>query len=81
MRWRWWGRSFTYPCGTGNYKVLMDQYRLVTDVFLMLKPQYQRVIADITRRMGAGMAEFIPKEVLLSPGSCCRLHNALHAPL
>ena len=32
-------------------------------MFESLGSQYQDVILDITQRMGAGMAEFIPKEV------------------
>jgi farnesyl-diphosphate farnesyltransferase len=35
------------------------------DVFLSLEPGFQEVIADITRRMGEGMAEFIQREVRL----------------
>jgi farnesyl-diphosphate farnesyltransferase len=57
-------RKFTYPCGTKNYLVLMQEYPRVTDVFLSLRPEYQTVIADITRRMGHGMAEFIEREVV-----------------
>lgn len=42
----------------------MDEYPKVTSVFLGLKTPYQKVIADITKRMGAGMAEFIEREVV-----------------
>lgn len=31
------------------------------DVFLSLDDEYQRVIADICRKMGAGMADFVEK--------------------
>jgi hypothetical protein len=41
----------------------MKEYPLVVDAFLQLKPEYQKVIEQITREMGEGMAEFIPKEV------------------
>eukprot|EP00891_Asterochloris_glomerata_P003150 jgi/Astpho2/3150/Aster-03429 len=56
-------KSFTVQCGSGHYKRLMEQYPRVTEVFLTLKPEYQKVIAEITNRMGAGMAKFIEKEV------------------
>uniref|UniRef100_A0A7S0N0L4 Squalene synthase n=1 Tax=Pyramimonas obovata TaxID=1411642 RepID=A0A7S0N0L4_9CHLO len=56
-------RSFVMDVGTGEYNRLMKEYPLVVDAFIQLKPEYQDVIAEITRRMGAGMAEFIPKEV------------------
>jgi hypothetical protein len=32
------------------------------DAFLNLHEDYQVAIADVTKRMGAGMAEFIEKE-------------------
>lgn len=50
-------------CGTGHYRNLMEKYPLVTDVFLSLDHEYQRVIEDICKKMGNGMADFIPKEV------------------
>lgn len=50
-------------CGYGEYVRLMDHFATVVDVFLGLDEQFQQVIADITRRMGEGMAEFIQKEV------------------
>jgi len=50
-------------CGTGHYKHLMAQFNTVVEVFLDLDEQYQDVIADITRRMGEGMADFIQREV------------------
>jgi len=57
-------RSFKMDCGAGEYTRLMKEYPLVVDAFLGLKPEYQKVIADITKRMGAGMSEFIPKQVV-----------------
>mmetsp|Transcript_25712 Transcript_25712/g.43085 ORF Transcript_25712/g.43085 Transcript_25712/m.43085 type:complete len:469 (-) Transcript_25712:309-1715(-) len=57
-------RSFVMECGTGEYKRLMKEYPLVVDAFLQLKPEYQKVIEQITKEMGEGMAEFIPKEVV-----------------
>ncbi|KAL3150785.1 hypothetical protein ABBQ32_000552 [Trebouxia sp. C0010 RCD-2024] len=56
-------RQFKYQCGYGAYIRLMNQYPRVTDVFLRLNPKYQQVIADITRRMGDGMAKYIQQEV------------------
>ncbi|KAL6758365.1 farnesyl-diphosphate farnesyltransferase [Haematococcus lacustris] len=56
-------RGFTLPCGYNHYKRLMAQFGTVVDVFLSLDPAFQLVIANITRRMGEGMAEFITKEV------------------
>ncbi|KAK9815785.1 hypothetical protein WJX72_009464 [[Myrmecia] bisecta] len=56
-------RSWKMSCGQGSYVRLMEHYPNVTDVFLGLDMSYQKVIADITRRMGAGMAEFIEKDV------------------
>lgn len=52
-------RGFTMSCGYGHYVRLMRRFDTVVDVFLSLEPGFQAVIADITRRMGAGMAEFI----------------------
>ncbi|KAI8477155.1 MAG: farnesyl-diphosphate farnesyltransferase [Monoraphidium minutum] len=51
--------GFSMQCGYGHYVRLMREFGTVVDVFLSLEPGFQAVIADITRRMGAGMAEFI----------------------
>jgi len=56
--------TYKYPCGEKYYKILMDEYPKVTDVFLKLKKPYQDAIADITKRMGAGMSNFIKREVI-----------------
>jgi farnesyl-diphosphate farnesyltransferase len=64
-----WCRKFTMQCGAGHYKQLMAQFNIVTEVFLSLEEQYQEVIADITKRMGAGMADFIQQEVRMNCGS------------
>lgn len=55
-------------CGYKHYKRLMAHFGKVVNVFLSLETDQQHVIADITRRMGYGMAEFIEKEV------CCLVH-------
>lgn len=56
-------RSWSMSCGGGHYVALMENYPLVSDAFLSLDHEYQRVIEDICKRMGNGMADFIPKEV------------------
>ncbi|CAA7400074.1 unnamed protein product [Spirodela intermedia] len=56
-------KNWHFSCGTKDYKVLMDKFDLVSTAFLELDRSYQEVIEDITRRMGAGMAKFICKEV------------------
>ncbi|KAG9439012.1 hypothetical protein H6P81_019177 [Aristolochia fimbriata] len=56
-------REWHFSCGTKDYKVLMDQFHLVADAFSELGRGYQEAIEDITKRMGAGMAKFICKEV------------------
>ena len=54
--------TFTLACGYGPYVDLMKRYPEVAAVFNGLEPGYAAVIADITRRMGAGMADFIEKD-------------------
>ncbi|KAG8655889.1 squalene synthase isoform X1 [Manihot esculenta] len=56
-------REWHFSCGTKDYKVLMDQFHHVSTAFLELGKSYQEAIEDITKRMGAGMAKFICKEV------------------
>ncbi|TKV90716.1 hypothetical protein SEVIR_9G047000v4 [Setaria viridis] len=56
-------RNWHYSCGTNNYRVLMDNFHHVSTAFLELGEGYQKAIEEITRRMGAGMAKFICKEV------------------
>lgn len=56
-------RDWHFSCGTKEYKVLMDQFHHVSTAFLELGKNYQEAIEDITKRMGAGMAKFICKEV------------------
>ncbi|ONM10468.1 Squalene synthase 1 [Zea mays] len=58
-----YNRDWHYSCGTNHYKVLMDKFHLVSTAFLELGQGYQKAIEEITRRMGAGMAKFICKEV------------------
>ncbi|KAH9605354.1 hypothetical protein KSS87_000153 [Heliosperma pusillum] len=56
-------RDWHFSCGTKHYKVLMDEFHHVSTAFLELDRGYQEAIEDITKRMGAGMAKFICKEV------------------
>ncbi|XP_015892440.2 squalene synthase 2 [Ziziphus jujuba] len=56
-------RDWHFSCGTKEYKVLMDQIHHVSTAFLELGEGYKEAIEDITKRMGAGMAKFICKEV------------------
>lgn len=64
-------------CGYGHYVALMAQFDTVVDAFLELEAGMQGVIADITRRMGHGMADFIDEEVkwaeqyALGAFACC----------
>ncbi|CAN1745557.1 Squalene synthase 2 [Linum perenne] len=55
--------EWQFSCGTKDYKVLMDEFHHVSTAFLELGRGYQEAIEDITKRMGAGMAKFILKEV------------------
>lgn len=56
-------RGWNMTCGTGDYADLMQNYHLVTSVFMELDTEYQRVIEDICRQMGNGMADFIVMDV------------------
>ena len=62
-------------CGYGHYVRLMEHLGTVIDVFLGLEPHFQEVIADITQRMGEGMAEFIQRDV--SAVKCNMLCNTV----
>ncbi|KAK9677804.1 hypothetical protein RND81_11G168700 [Saponaria officinalis] len=56
-------RDWHFSCGTKHYKVLMDEFHHVSTAFMELDRGYQEAIEDITKKMGAGMAKFICKEV------------------
>nr|AND81099.1 ayame triterpene biosynthesis protein 4 [Botryococcus braunii] len=56
-------RSWSMDCGDAKYRTLMMQYPLVTQVFLSFTPGEKKVITDITRRMGNGMADFIDEGI------------------
>nr|A0A142ZC57.1 RecName: Full=Lycopaoctaene synthase; AltName: Full=Squalene synthase-like LOS [Botryococcus braunii]AMV49169.1 lycopaoctaene synthase [Botryococcus braunii] len=59
-------RSWKIKCGYGPYVDLMDNYPLVTDVYLRFDEGTKAVIKDITRRMGNGMADFIDLDEVLT---------------
>ncbi|XP_028788216.1 squalene synthase 1-like [Neltuma alba] len=54
---------WSFSCGTGDCKILMEQFHHVRTAFLELKRSHQDVIREVTRQMGAGMAKFICKEI------------------
>jgi len=58
------GWNFT-ECGENpDERTLVSHFDNVIEVFMRLDPKFQEVIADITKRMGHGMAEFIEREVI-----------------
>jgi len=50
--------------GEKDEKVLVENFDKVIDVYQTFKPKYQAIIKDITKRMGAGMAEFCQRPVV-----------------
>uniref|UniRef100_A0A0E0E8V6 Squalene synthase n=1 Tax=Oryza meridionalis TaxID=40149 RepID=A0A0E0E8V6_9ORYZ len=58
-----YNHDWHFSCGTKDCKILMDKFHYVLTAFLELGSGYQEAIEEITRRMGAGMAKFICKEV------------------
>ncbi|KAI3859192.1 hypothetical protein MKX03_034596 [Papaver bracteatum] len=52
-----------FSCGTNHHKELIDQFHHVSTAFSELQKSNQELIEETTRKMGAGMAKFIPKEV------------------
>ena len=49
--------------GEGDERVLLEQYYRCVRLFKKLSPASQVVIADITKRMGQGMASYIGKDM------------------
>lgn len=49
--------------GEGDEKVLLQQYFKVVNVFKSLTPESQEIIADITKRMGEGMADTVERDL------------------
>jgi len=57
-------RGFSMKCeGKATHKELMENYAHVADAYLRLLTPYQRVMKEITERMGNGMADFIESQV------------------
>lgn len=52
-----------------DYRDLMADFDRVIPAYQALKPEYRAVISDITKRMGAGMAEFAELGAKLGKGS------------
>jgi len=52
--------------GETDEKDLLEQFENVIAVFAKLKPSYQEVIADITLKMGAGMAKFAEEKTVVT---------------
>ncbi|KAG0225766.1 bifunctional farnesyl-diphosphate farnesyltransferase/squalene synthase [Actinomortierella wolfii] len=53
-------RGWTFDkCGPNEKdRQLLVEFDIVIESFLKLKPEYQKIIADITKRMGDGMAHY-----------------------
>ncbi|KAJ1414787.1 isopentenyl-diphosphate delta-isomerase type 1 fused to squalene synthase [Ochromonadaceae sp. CCMP2298] len=49
--------------GLGDEKTLLENYFKCVHVYKALSPASQEVIADITRRMGEGMANYVEKDL------------------
>lgn len=49
--------------GEGDERTLLEQYNKVVSVFRALPDASQEVIADITKRMGEGMASYVQKDL------------------
>jgi farnesyl-diphosphate farnesyltransferase len=49
--------------GEGDERTLLEEFHKCVSVFKSLLPQSQAVIADITKRMGQGMASYVQKDL------------------
>lgn len=47
---------------TEKDRIVLQEFNIILEVFHELRPEYQDIIADITHKMGNGMADFITKE-------------------
>jgi farnesyl-diphosphate farnesyltransferase len=56
--------GWNFSCGTEHEKTLIENFNIVIGCFLSLLPKYQPILKDITKRMGAGMAEFSQRPVV-----------------
>lgn len=50
--------GWTFHESNEKDKVVLEQFNAIQAEFALLEPSYQAVIADICRKMGAGMADF-----------------------
>ncbi|RKP26708.1 farnesyl-diphosphate farnesyltransferase [Syncephalis pseudoplumigaleata] len=57
------GWHFTESGPNEKDRDVLVEFHVIIEFFLQIKPRYQQVIADITRRMGHGMAEFCTRRV------------------
>ncbi|KAI3905031.1 hypothetical protein MKW92_029740 [Papaver armeniacum] len=55
--------NLQFSAGNGHEKDLIDQFRNVSTALLELQKSYQETIEETTKRMGAGMAKYVLKEV------------------
>lgn len=52
------GWTFTESGPNEKDRVVLEEFDVVIEEFLKLKPEYQEVITDITKKMGNGMADY-----------------------
>jgi farnesyl-diphosphate farnesyltransferase len=52
-----------HDVGAGDERVLLEEFHRCVTVFKSLTPASQEVIADITKRMGQGMASYVSKDL------------------
>jgi farnesyl-diphosphate farnesyltransferase len=64
--------------GEGDEAVLLQQFSKVSRVFNALPETSKEVIADITRAMGAGMAEFVAKDLGQGTASVAEYNKYCH---
>uniref|UniRef100_A0A6T7TMB5 Squalene synthase n=1 Tax=Hanusia phi TaxID=3032 RepID=A0A6T7TMB5_9CRYP len=56
--------KYCLSCGYKDEKILVENFFHVTRGYNSLKPQYQEIICDITRRMADGMEKFTKMKVV-----------------
>lgn len=54
--------TFNDSSPTEKDRIVLQEFNVILEVFHKLRPEYQDIIADITDKMGNGMADFITKE-------------------
>ncbi|CAI9765484.1 unnamed protein product [Fraxinus pennsylvanica] len=68
-------------CGTKNYRVLLNRFHHVSTAFMDLGISYQEVIEDVVKKMGAGMAKFICKEIDASDPNATKTRDRVESIL